>query len=181
MKTNIVDESEDYPLEIVRYPHPALSRQSDWIKEITDEIRALAGNMIGILYKAHGVALAAPQVGMNSRLIVLDPCAIDQQLPQTRPFAAINPRIIKTFGQSVEEEGCLSLPGLWANVSRPTRLTVEYTSLDGDLLEYEASGMMARCFAHEIDHLDGILFWDRLGKGRRLWYKVKFRRQMALA
>lgn len=170
-----VEIKEDSPLlEILTWPHPALGRKAEPIAEITGEIRALAARMTATMTAAPGLGLAAPQVGRGVRLIVVDMACAEEV--ETSPVAMINPEIVKTSGEIIDEEGCLSVPGVFADVARPSRLTVRYTALDGAARELDAEDILARCLAHEIDHLDGVLFWDRLSRLKRDWLKLKYKR-----
>jgi peptide deformylase len=123
------------------------------------------------MYAAPGVGLAAPQVGVSKRLIVLD-CSGRDEEPQL--IAAINPEIISAQGESFEEEGCLSVPGYYCKVKRNEEVTVCYLDLDGVKQTLSADGLLAVAFQHEIDHLNGILFVDRLSPLKRGLFKKKY-------
>jgi peptide deformylase len=142
-------------LEILRYPHPLLRKRCKAIKLVDDKTRRLIEDMIETLHAAPGVGLAAPQVGENIRLIVAD---IGEGA-----FAVINPRVIKKNKiLQTYEEGCLCLPGLVGPVSRPSKITMEGLDHNGQKLIIEAEGFLATVLQHEIEHLDGIIFTDRV-------------------
>lgn len=153
---------------------PVLREEAVEIDAITDEVRALARDMFDTMYEAEGVGLAANQVGVTRRLIVVDP-----REDGVTPRALVNPRVVST-GEETErsEEGCLSIPGLRDIVERPAAAVVEALDLEGAPIRIEAEGLHARVLLHEIDHLDGVLFLDRVSPlKRRLllkkWQKVK--------
>lgn len=136
--------------------------------------------MINAMVDAPGIGLAAPQVGVLKRLIVVDP-SYDDDSPLDKPFAMINPEIVASKGEVTGEEGCLSMPGLYTDISRPEYIKARYLNTNGKELDIEATGLTARCIAHETDHLDGILFWDHLYRVKREWLKLKLRRLLARA
>jgi peptide deformylase len=153
---------------------PVLRQKAEPVAEVDDEIRHLIADMFETMYDADGVGLAAPQVGVSLRVIVVDPR--DESVP---PFALVNPEIVER-AEEVErgEEGCLSIPGLREIVERSARVVVEGLDRDGLPRRIEAEGLVARILQHEIDHLDGILFIDRLSPLKRQmllrrWQKVK--------
>lgn len=134
------------------------------VEKIDNDIKRLVDDMFETMYAAKGVGLAAPQIGKNIRLVVID-CGDD-------PIAMINPVIIKKFGKENGPEGCLSLPGLSENVTRATKVIAEYTDpSDGEVYEVEAEGLLARAIQHELDHLEGVVFIDHISKARRLQIK----------
>ncbi len=170
-------------LEIVKYPEPSLSEPSVPIKTIDDEIKTLIENMGETMFDAPGVGLAAPQVGINKRLIVYDPNAggnetdKDDRKKEFRPL--INPKIISASGSIVsEKEACLSVPDFSANVKRYSRVTIRALNIDGKRLEFDAEGIQAIILQHEIDHLDGILFIDRISALKRALYKKKIKKRL---
>lgn len=153
---------------------PVLRQKAEPVVEVDDEVRHLIADMFETMYDADGVGLAAPQVGVSLRVIVVDPR--DESVP---PFALVNPEIVER-AEEVErgEEGCLSIPGLREIVERSARVVVEGLDRDGLPRRIEAEGLVARILQHEIDHLDGILFIDRLSPLKRQmllrrWQKVK--------
>lgn len=147
-------------MRIIEYPHPTLRHVSRPLKRVDAELRRMVAEMFDLMYEAKGIGLAANQVDLPYRLFVVnlegDPAAKDQEM------VFINPVLSKPKGQAEQEEGCLSLPGLYAPVVRPETVIVQAYNLAGELYHQEVSGMLARCIQHETDHLDGILFIDRL-------------------
>ena len=144
---------------IVRYGDEVLRRRAADVAEVTAEVRALIDDMVETMYAAPGVGLAAPQVGVSLRAFVADPSA------GRRPdglVVMINPTVVEQDGAQDEEEGCLSVPGFNARVRRPARVVLRGLDRDGEPVEVQAEGLLARAFQHEIDHLDGSLFLDRL-------------------
>lgn len=175
MESKATDPRDVFLLKILIYPDPILSMKCAPIEEITDDIRVLADRMSRTMIAAPGLGLAAPQVGKPIRLIIID-ISCGEENVERDTVAMINPMILETSGEALDEEGCLSIPGIFTDTVRPERLRVEYTTLDGNRHELAAQGTLARCIAHEIDHLNGILFWDRLGKFKKDWLKLKFKR-----
>ena len=160
-------------LRIYHYPEPVLKQRALPIAAIDDALRRLAADMAETMYAAPGVGLAAPQVGVSKRLIVLD-CAGKEEPRQL--VAAINPEIIAREGESCEEEGCLSVPEYYAKVDRSARVRVRYLDLEGAQQEVEVEGLWAICFQHEIDHLDGILFIDHLSPLKKSLFRKKYKK-----
>ncbi|MFE3836833.1 peptide deformylase [Pseudogemmobacter sonorensis] len=149
---------------ILIHPDPRLKKVCDPVAEVTPELRALAEDMLETMYDAPGVGLAAPQVGVTKRLLVMD--CVKEGTPE--PMVLINPRLIwASEDLSSYEEGCLSIPDQYAEVKRPALVRVEWTDLDGALQEREFEGLWATCVQHEMDHLDGRLFIDHLGLMKR--------------
>jgi peptide deformylase len=153
---------------------PVLRALAAPVARITDEVRALIADMFDTMYAEDGVGLAAPQVGLGQRVIVIDP-----REENIAPFALVNPRIVE-FGEAVDraEEGCLSIPGLKEIVERPATVVVEGLDRAGEPVRMAAEGLLARILQHEVDHLDGILFIDRVSPLKRKlllskWQKVK--------
>jgi len=138
------------------------------VSEIDDELRELVKDMFETMTDAKGVGLAATQVGIPKRLFVLE--------IENRPMVFINPRIIKAVGKEPAEEGCLSLPGLRENVTRAHIVVAEATDLSGKQFKVNAEGLFARAIQHELDHLEGILFIDRISKARKLQIKRQLER-----
>lgn len=145
---------------ILHLGEAGLRRDSEPVQEITDELRTIVKDMFETMHKARGVGLAAPQIGVNKRLMIID---IDGN-----PLVFINPEILKKSGKETSEEGCLSLPGLRENVQRATKLVARAVNINGKDFEIDAEGLLARAIQHEIDHLDGVLFIDRISKARKL-------------
>jgi len=153
-------------LDVVPYGNPALRRQSENIKEINEEIITLIDDMAETMSLYQGVGLAAPQVGRSKMLFLINWDLIEHEKSGTQ--AIINPRILNA-GEETEkqDEGCLSLPDVWAPVRRPSVIRVEYMDVDGNLITEELRGMPSRVFQHEYDHLLGILFIDRISTHER--------------
>lgn len=142
---------------IVTEGDEVLRKRSKEVSEINDRIRELFEDMKETLYKTgNGIGLAAPQVGILKRMIVID------LGDGNGPMEIINPVILEQQGEQVEVEGCLSVPGVFGEVKRPARMVVEYTNLKGKKVKVDATDLLARCLSHEIDHLDGILFTDKV-------------------
>jgi len=161
------------PREIVTYPDPILARKSAPIEEITDEIRELADEMVEAMYENRGIGLAAPQIGENIRLVTMDLSGPDEQ-SDLKVF--VNPRITAKSGSTESEEGCLSVRGYQAKVKRAEFVTVEALDLDGNEITIEADDIMAICFQHELDHLDGVLFIDHISRLKRSLYEKKIKK-----
>ncbi|WP_151717357.1 peptide deformylase [Gemmobacter serpentinus] len=150
---------------ILIHPDPRLKKLCDPVTEITAEIARLAEDMLETMYDAPGIGLAAPQIGVMKRVIVLD-CAKEPEAH--RPIAMINPEIIwSSEDLSSYEEGCLSIPDQYAEVERPAEVRVRWLALDGHAQEEQFAGLWATCIQHEIDHLNGKLFIDFLGPLKR--------------
>lgn len=158
---------------IVIYGDPVLREKAEPVKEIDRETKKLVADMIAALQEANGLGLAAPQVGVCRRIFIADLSALDLA-ESIRVF--INPEILETSGEVVLEEGCLSFPGIYQNISRPEKVKIRATDLEGKLFEMEASGMLARVILHEYDHLDGKLFIDYLSTISRALMKGKLKK-----
>ena len=158
-------------LKVRKYGDPILRRKADPIQAVTPEIKGLIADMIETMYDQVGIGLAAPQVGIPLRLIIVD----DDKGGGARPL--INPVIMARRGSVEGEEGCLSIPGIFAPVVRSEWVKVETLNEDGAPVALEASGLLARVIQHEIDHLDGILFIDRLDKVTRDRIKRKIKKE----
>ncbi|MCS6890384.1 MAG: peptide deformylase [Rhodovarius sp.] len=155
--------SETLPILVV--PHPILRARAKPVTAADDAaVRELAQKMLATMYKAPGIGLAAPQVGVGLRLIVVD--VAPKEAPA--PMVMVNPEIVAQSSElATREEGCLSLPGQYAEVTRPARVLVRYQALDGSRQQIEAEGLLSACLQHEIDHLNGVLFVDHLSPLRR--------------
>ncbi len=147
--------------EIVLAPADVLKTECRPIDEITDDVRALAKRMLRDMYAADGCGLAAPQVGEDVQMVVID---VDYSDGKKNPYVLINPEIVVADGEEREmSEGCLSFPGISVNVTRPSHVVVHAQNLDGDLMRYEArDNLLAICLQHEIDHLHGVTMVDHL-------------------
>jgi peptide deformylase len=147
---------------ILTAPDPRLQAVSTDVEAVTDEIRQLADDMADSMYEADGIGLAAIQIGVAKRILVID---LDQKEGKKNPVAYINPRIVWASDEvAVFEEGCLSVPEIWDDVERPARVRCEYLDRDGKAQVLEADGMLATCLQHEMDHLNGVLFIDHLSR-----------------
>jgi peptide deformylase len=158
--------TEDAPLlPILLVPDPRLRSRARAVGPgDADTVRELAPRMLESMYKAPGIGLAAPQVGSLLRLVVVDL----QPDERREPMVLVNPEIVAQSEElAVREEGCLSLPGQYAEVTRPARVKVRYHDLEGARREVQADGLLATCLQHEIDHLDGVLFVDHLSALKR--------------
>lgn len=147
-------------LKIVPHPHPALRWKSKEVKRIDAELKAMVAQMFELMYEARGIGLAANQVALPYRLFVINPSG-DPALKEEE-FVFINPEITRRNGSEEGEEGCLSLPGLHGVVPRASRIVVDAFDLDGQQFEMEVSGWDARVIQHEYDHIEGIMFPDRV-------------------
>jgi peptide deformylase len=162
-------------LPILHYPDPVLKQPSLPVTDIDEELRTLARDMAETMYAAPGVGLAAPQVGVSRRLVVLD-CAPKDAPPQL--ITAVNPEILEREGEVYEEEGCLSVPSFYARVARSARVKVRFVDLEGRTIELETGDLLAIAFQHEIDHLDGILFVDHLSPLKKGLFRKKYKKIM---
>jgi peptide deformylase len=144
---------------IVRYGADVLHGPAAAVTGVTPEIQALIDDMIQTMYAAPGVGLAAPQVGVGVRIFV---CDVSMGRNAADLMVFINPEFVERDGMQLEEEGCLSVPGFNATVARPARVVLKGLDREGEPHTVEATGLLARCFQHEMDHLDGTLFVDRL-------------------
>ena len=148
--------------EIVIEPDPILRKKSENLEKVDDELRGLLDDMLETMYSAPGIGLAAVQVGVLKRLIVID---ISKEKDKKNPLFLINPEIISRSNKtSIYEEGCLSLPGHFAEIERPAECHVKYIDYSGKEKEIKADGLLSTCIQHEVDHLNGILFIDYLSK-----------------
>ena len=152
-------------LPIIKAPDPRLKRKCERVERVDDEIRRLMDDMLETMYAAPGVGLAAPQVGVTRRVIVVD--VSDREGPRT-PLLMANPEILEASEESsLREEGCLSFPDHYAEVTRPDRVRVRYIDHENEIREIEADGLLSVCIQHEMDHLDGVLFVDRISMVKR--------------
>jgi peptide deformylase len=162
---------------ILYYPDPRLRLKAEPVVEVTDDIRALIADMAETMYHAPGLGLAAVQIGVARRVVVMD---ISETRDQLRVY--INPEILDAQGEQVLEEGCLSVPGVFEPVMRAERVRLRALDRDGEVIELEASGFLATCIQHEIDHLDGKVFVDHLSrlKQQRIRKKLEKHRRLAM-
>ncbi len=146
-------------LKIIQYPHPTLRHVSKPLKRVDAELRGLIKQMFALMYEAKGVGLAANQVDLPYRFFLAN---LKGDPAKAEELVFINPVLSKHKGMEEAEEGCLSLPGLYADVKRPARVTIDAYNLQGEAVHIEADDLLARVVQHEVDHLDGKLFIDRL-------------------
>jgi len=163
---------------LIILPDPILRQTSAKVEELTPVVSTLIDDMLETMYEAPGIGLAAIQVGVPLRMTVIDVAGKDEP---KNPQVFINPQIVWKSGvQSSYEEGCLSIPGYYAEVSRPDKVRVQYRDRHGKEQEIQADGLLATCLQHEIDHLDGVLFIDYLSKLKRDMVVRKFRKRQRL-
>ncbi|MEQ8605068.1 MAG: peptide deformylase [Marivibrio sp.] len=152
-------------LPILVAPHPVLKKKAAPVAEVTDVERKLLDDMLETMYDAPGIGLAAPQVGVSKRMLVID-IARGDEAPQ--PMKIVNPEVIEASeDMATYEEGCLSFPDQFAEVKRPARARIRYLDETGVSHEIDADGLLATCIQHEIDHLDGVVFVDHLSQLKR--------------
>ena len=163
--------------EIVKFPDPRLKQVSKPIVEVDDALRDLARDMIEVMYDEPGIGLAAPQVGASIRMFVIDTEWSDEEVGQ-HPTVVLNPEISEREDKIIWEEGCLSVPDYAANVERDAKITLRGHDLDGNPIEERAEGLRAVCIQHEVDHLDGVLFIDRISRLKRSLYVKKRKKQL---
>ena len=152
-------------LKIVKAPDPVLKARCKPVVKVNGAIQQLLDDMLETMYEVPGIGLAAPQVGLNIQVAVLD---ISNEKEENNPVCLINPEIIQTSeGKNTYEEGCLSLPDFYENVIRPKEVTVRFIDRDGKTKEIKADGLLATAIQHEIDHLKGVLFVDHISSLKR--------------
>lgn len=159
-------------LPILHYPDPRLHQSATPVTEFTAELKQLAEDMTETMYAAPGVGLAAPQVNVHQRLIVVDVSEDKNGL-----MVLVNPQIIAREGEQEYEEGCLSVPGVYSKITRAARVKVKAQDLEGAPFEVEADGLLAVCLQHEIDHLDGKVFVDYLSQLKQNRIRTKLLKQ----
>jgi peptide deformylase len=160
-------------LEILRYPDPRLYKRAEPVAEVDDSVRALVKDMAETMYAAPGVGLAATQVDVHKRIVV-----IDASESRDRLLVLINPEIVAREGVQYCEEGCLSVPGVYEAVERGKRVTVRALGVDGQPFTFSADGMLAVCIQHELDHLEGKVFVDYLSRLKQQRIKAKLQKQI---
>jgi len=153
-------------LPIFIYDDPVLRRKAKPVREVDDDLRKLAVDMMETMRTAHGIGLAANQVGSLQRLIVVDVSGMED-VPDIPPLVMFNPEVLREEGSFIMEEGCLSIPDIREEVERPELIRLRFKDLEFRDHEIEAGGILARVILHEIDHLNGVLFIDRLGAVKR--------------
>jgi peptide deformylase len=154
-------EESGRDLRIVKYGHPALRQRAAPVRRVTDDVRALVDRLVAVMRDAHGLGLAANQVGIPRRVAVVE---IEGELT-----ALIDPEIVSAKGSESIDEGCLSLPRLYGHVARPTRVVVRARDLSGKRMKVAAEGLLARALCHEVDHLNGRLFVDAVDESTLHW------------
>ena len=148
--------------KIIIEPDTILRKKSDPLEKVDNELRKLMDDMLETMYAAPGIGLAAVQIGVLKRMVVID---ISKEKENKNPIFLINPEIVYTSKKtSIYEEGCLSLPGYFAEIERPAECQIEYLDYDGKKKEMKVDGLLATCIQHEVDHLNGVLFIDYLSK-----------------
>jgi peptide deformylase len=160
---------------IVKYGDPVLHAPAEPVKEIDDSIRTLLADMVQTMYAAPGIGLAAPQIGVPLRIIVID-LSVGKDAGQL--IQLVNPELLERDGEQKEEEGCLSVPGYGGTPPRPSRVKVKGLDPGGQERVYEGTDLLARAFSHEMDHLDGRLFVDRLSPLKRDLLKRRLRKRV---
>ena len=176
-------------LEIVKYGDPVLRAKGKRIEEITEDIRRFASDLTETMYAAHGLGLAAQQVGVALQITVVDVAQVQEERPSTMtidgqpvelgdwmPLVLINPRLELSADRTDGNEGCLSFPDIHGEVPRASQITVHATMLDGRELEFEATGMLARAVQHEADHLHGVLYIDRMNSATKVGLAGRLKR-----
>ena len=150
--------------EVVKWPDPVLAKRGDEVKVFDEELRTLVEEMFESMYAAQGIGLAAPQIAISKRIAIVD---VSYKKNPAEKIVLINPEIVSSEGRQVEEEGCLSLPEIREKVTRAERVKVRAQDVTGTWFEVEGDELLARALLHEIDHLDGVLFIDRLSRLKR--------------
>ncbi|AYF45999.1 MULTISPECIES: peptide deformylase [Halobacteriovorax] len=180
---------EGEKLEIFTYPAPILKKVAEPVTEFNDSLKKLAKDMLYTMYHAPGIGLAAPQIGVSDRIFVMDidferkevtraDGTRDYDISNFNPRIFINPKIEKTAGDIVYEEGCLSVPGIYEEVKRAEAIKVTYQDLDGNEQILEADGLLSVCIQHENDHLDGIVFLERLSTLKRNFLTKRYMKRV---
>ncbi len=161
-------------LEILRYPHPLLKKKSAEVDRVDEEVKKLIRDMAETMYGAQGIGLAACQVGVSRRVIVIDVSPMD---PGRGMITMINPEIISEEGEVDSEEGCLSVPDCHETLKRREKIRVKCLSLDGKEIELAGEGILAIALQHEIDHLNGVLILDKLSRLKREIFRDRLRKE----
>lgn len=166
-------------LNVLEFPDPRLRTRAALVDQVDDDLRQLIDDMFATMYAAPGIGLAATQIDVHKRLLVAD-----VSKDKSAPYALVNPEIIEQEGQIITEEGCLSVPGIYAEVPRAERIRVGFLDREGEAREAEMDGLLGVCVQHEIDHLEGRLFVDYLSEAKRQRIRKRLqkeRRQQAAA
>jgi peptide deformylase len=163
---------EKLQFSLTRYPEPVLRKPALAVARFDEELADTVAAMFELMYSSQGVGLAAPQVGLNRRILVLDPSG-SRDDPESEPLALINPTVLELAGETtLYEEGCLSFPGIFAEVRRPDRCRVRAFTLQGEAFEAEYTGFQSRVVQHEYDHLEGVLLVDRMSAADKQRHKA---------
>lgn len=169
-------------LDIVTYPDPVLTQTAKEVEIFDEHLKLLCKNMIYTMYHAPGIGLAAPQIGLSKRIFVVDvnysrdetyEDSDEYEYANFNPMVIINPKFISQDGETKYQEGCLSLPGIYEDVKRFENIQIEYQDTDGNKHTMDANGLLSICIQHENDHLDGIVFIDRLSNLKKSFFKKK--------
>lgn len=164
-------------LEIVKYPDPVLQRPAERVTEFGKDLQTLVNDMFDSMYAAQGIGLAAPQVGVSKRITVID---LSFNKDPEQKLVLINPEIVLREGKQFAEEGCLSFPEIREKVSRAAKVTIRAQNAKGEWFEKDGEELLSRCFQHEIDHLDGVLFIFRISALKRDLALRKIRKMQRL-
>lgn len=160
-------------LKLFTYPDPLLKEKSENVTEFSKELKSLTDDMFKTMYENNGIGLAAPQVGILKKIVVIDLQENDKKVP----LIFINAEIVSSCGSTTFEEGCLSVPGYHEVVKRKKEVTVKFQDLEGNEQVINADGLLAICLQHEIDHLNGILFVDQISQLKKGFFKKWFKKQ----
>ena len=151
--------------KVRRFGDPILRKKTEAVTVFDSELKGFVDHMIDTLYEENGLGLAAPQVGDLRKIVIID-LSFGEEVENT--LALVNPEILSKEGECIMEEGCLSIPGIFENVMRPEKIRIQYRDLDGVVREIDAEGLLARIIQHEVDHLEGILFVDRISTVKKM-------------
>lgn len=160
-------------LGITKYGNPVLRKVAEPVTEINDEIKKIVNDMLDTMYASEGVGIAAPQIGISKRIIIVD---VHPDEASVKPLILINPEIVEASGEIKEQEGCLSIPDIRSEVKRYERVVVEGLDLDGNKIRVEGTDLLARALQHEIDHINGKLFIDHISKLKQQLLKNQLRK-----
>ena len=161
-------------LEILKYPHPVLKKRCEQVEQVDDDVKRLICDMRETMYQANGIGLAACQVGVPRRVLVMDVSPLD---PEHGFFAIINPEILSEEGEIDYEEGCLSVPDCTEKIKRREKIRVRGTSPEGEEIEVAGEGILSIALQHEIDHLNGVLILNRISSLKRGLYRNKLKKE----
>jgi len=159
--------------EVLKYGNPILRKKADRVEQIDDKTKKIVSDMFQTMWSSNGIGLAAIQVGILKRIIVID---LSHLIDDFVPTALINPEITEPEGEIPYEEGCLSVPGIYEEVIRPEKVKVKFQTVDGNTEEWNCAGFLSRVIQHELDHLNGILFIDRISTVKRQLLSSKLKK-----